>query len=30
MLDPRFKNLGLVSFVIGQEHVVPIVEEYDK
>jgi hypothetical protein len=30
MLDPRFRNLSLVSFVIGQKYVVPIVEEYDK
>jgi hypothetical protein len=30
MLDLRFRNLSLVSFVIGQEYVVPIVEEYDK
>jgi len=29
MLDPKFKSLRLVSFVIGQEHV-SIVEKYDK
>jgi hypothetical protein len=29
-LDPRFKNLGLVSFLIGQKHVVSIMEEYDQ
>jgi hypothetical protein len=29
MLNPRFKSLRLVSFVIGQEHV-SIVEEYDR
>jgi hypothetical protein len=29
MLDPRFKSLRLISFVIGQKHV-SIVEEYDK
>jgi hypothetical protein len=29
MLNPRFKCLRLVSFVIGQKHV-SIVEEYDK
>ncbi len=30
MLDFKFKSLKLVSFVIGQEHGVSIVEEYDK
>jgi hypothetical protein len=30
MLDFRFKSLKLVSFVIGREHGVFIVEEYDK
>jgi len=30
ILDFRFKSLKLVSFVIGQEHGVSIVEEYDK
>jgi hypothetical protein len=30
MLDPRFKNLKLVSSFIGQEHDVSIVEEYDQ
>jgi len=30
MLDFRFKSLKLVSFVIGEEHGVSIVEEYDK
>jgi hypothetical protein len=30
MLDFRFKNLRLVSFVIGLKHGVSIVEEYDK
>ncbi len=29
MLDPRFKSLRLVSFVIGHDHV-SIVEKYDK
>jgi hypothetical protein len=29
MLEPIFKSLRLISFVIGQEHV-SIVEEYDK
>ncbi len=30
MLDFRFKSLKFVSFVIGQEHGVSIVEDYDK
>ncbi len=30
MLDPRFKSLRLVSFLIGQKHVVSIMEEYDQ
>ncbi len=30
MVDFRFKSLKFVSFVIGQEHGVFIVEEYDK
>jgi hypothetical protein len=30
ILDFRFKSLKLVSFVIGQEHGVFIVEKYDK
>jgi hypothetical protein len=30
MLDPKFKNLRLVSFLINQEHVVSIVKEYDQ
>jgi hypothetical protein len=29
MLDPRFKNLKLVSSFIGEEHDVSIVKEYD-
>ncbi len=29
MLNSRFKNLGLVSSVIGREQCVAIVEEYD-
>ncbi len=30
MLDPRFKNLRMVSYVIGWEQIVSIVEEYDQ
>jgi len=30
MLDPRFKSLRLISFLIGQEQVVSIMEEYDQ
>jgi hypothetical protein len=30
MLDPRFKNLGLVSSFISCKQVVLIVEDYDK
>jgi hypothetical protein len=30
MLDPKLKNLKLVSFLIGREHVVSIVEKYDQ
>jgi hypothetical protein len=30
MLDPRFKSLRLISFLIGQEQVVSIVEECDQ
>jgi hypothetical protein len=30
MLDPRFKNLCLVSCFVGQEEGVSIVDEYDK
>ncbi len=30
MLDFIYKSLKLISFVIGQEHGVSIVEEYDK
>ncbi len=30
MLDLRFKSLRLVSSLIGGEHVVSIVEEYDQ
>ncbi len=30
MLNPRFKSLRLVSFLIGQKHVVSIMEEYDQ
>jgi len=29
MLDPRFKNLHLVSYFVGQEEGVSIVNEYD-
>ncbi len=28
MLDPRFKSLKLVSFLIGQKHIVSIMEAY--
>jgi hypothetical protein len=30
MLDLKFKSLRLVSSLIGQEHVVAIVEKYDQ
>jgi hypothetical protein len=30
MLDPRFKSLRLVSFLIGWEQVVSIMEKYDQ
>jgi len=30
MLDPRFKNLCLVSSFVGQEEGVSIVDEYDR
>jgi hypothetical protein len=30
MLDPRFKSLRLVSFLIGRQQIVSIVEEYDQ
>jgi hypothetical protein len=30
MLDPRFKSLRLVSFLIGQKHVISIMEKYDQ
>jgi len=30
MLDPRFENLHLVSFIIGREQGVAIVQEYDE
>ncbi len=30
MLDPRFKNLKLISSLIGREQVVSIVEECDQ
>jgi hypothetical protein len=30
ILNPRFKSLRLVSFLIGQEQDVSIVKEYDQ
>jgi hypothetical protein len=30
MLDPRFKSLNLIFFLIGCEHGVAIVEKYDR
>ncbi len=30
MLDPRFRSMRLVSFLIGRKQVVSIVEEYDQ
>jgi hypothetical protein len=30
MLDPRFKSLCLVSFILGWEEGVSIMDEYDK
>ncbi len=30
MLDPRFKSLCLISFFVGREEGINIVEEYDK
>jgi hypothetical protein len=30
MLDPRFKNLRIISSFVGKEQGVALVEEYDK
>jgi hypothetical protein len=30
MLDPRFKNICLISFFVGQEEGVSVVDEYDR
>jgi len=30
MLDPNFKNIILVSFFIGKQQVISMVEDYDR